>query len=64
MKIVSAKFQNFRLLRDLRLDFSTNDAKKLTVIRASNESGKTTLLNALQWALYGEDALPRQRQRT
>lgn len=58
MKLVSAKFQNFRLLRDLRLDFSTSDDKNLTVIRASNESGKTTILNALQWALYGEDALP------
>ena len=58
MKLISAKFQNFRLLRDLRLDFSTNDNKKLTVIRASNESGKTTILNALQWALYGDDALP------
>ena len=58
MKLISAKFQNFRLLRDLRLDFSTSDNKKLTVIRASNESGKTTILNALQWALYGDDALP------
>lgn len=58
MKLISAKFQNFRLLRDLRLDFSTSDSKNLTVIRASNESGKTTILNALQWALYGDDALP------
>ncbi len=57
MKLISAKFQNFRLLRDLRLDFSTSADKKLTVIRASNESGKTTILNALQWALYGDDAL-------
>ena len=60
MKLISAKFQNFRLLRDLRLDFSTSDNKKLTVIRASNESGKTTILNALQWAFYGDDALPNQ----
>ena len=58
MKLISAKFKNFRLLRDLRLDFSTSDDKKLTVIRASNESGKTTILNALQWALYGDNALP------
>ena len=58
MKLISAKFQNFRLLRDLTLDFSTSDNKKLTVIRASNESGKTTILTALQWALYGDDALP------
>lgn len=60
MKLISAKFQNFRLLRDLRLDFSTRDDKKLTIIRASNESGKTTILNALQWALYGDDALPKK----
>ncbi|MXV77779.1 AAA family ATPase [Candidatus Poribacteria bacterium] len=58
MKLISAKFQNFRLLRDLRLDFATSDDRKLTVIRASNESGKTTILNALQWALYGDNALP------
>ena len=58
MKLKSAKFQNFRLLRDLKLDFSTDDNKNLTVIRASNESGKTTILNALQWALYGDEALP------
>ena len=58
MKLISARFQNFRLLRDLKLDFSTSDDKKLTVIRASNESGKTTILTALQWALYGDIALP------
>lgn len=58
MKFIRAEFENFRLLRDLKLDFSTDSIKKLTVIRAENESGKTTILNALQWALYGEDALP------
>ena len=58
MKLVSAEFENFRLLRKLRLDFSTNEQKKLTVIRAENETGKTTILNGLQWALYGDDALP------
>src|SRR5262249_34441203 len=36
--------------------------RHLTVIRAENESGKTTILNALQWALYGEDALPSKGQ--
>ena len=51
-------FENFRLLRDLELEFSTDSAKKLTVVRAENETGKTTILNGLQWALYGDDALP------
>ena len=58
MKLLRAKFQNFRLLRDLELEFARDPAKNLTVIRAANESGKTTILHALQWALYGDDALP------
>ncbi len=58
MRILRAHFENFRLLRDLELDFSTDPDKRLTVIRAENESGKTTILTALQWGLYGDDALP------
>ena len=58
MKLVRARFENFRLLRNLELDFSTDAIQKLTVIRAENETGKTTILNGLQWAFYGDDALP------
>ena len=58
MKFSKALFKNFRLLRDLELDFSTDPEKRLTVIRAANESGKTTTLIAMQWALYGDITLP------
>ena len=58
MKLRRAHFQNFRLLRDLAFEFSVDPDRRLTVIRAANESGKTTLLHGLQWALYGENALP------
>ena len=58
MKLHRASFQNFRILRDLELDFSTDPERNLTVIRAANETCKTTILNALQWALYGDPALP------
>lgn len=58
MKLIRADFENFRLLRNLTLDFSTDAKRKLTVIRAENETGKTTILNGLQWALYGDKALP------
>jgi DNA sulfur modification protein DndD len=58
MKLVRAQFQNFRLLRDLELKFSKGSERNLTVIRAANETGKTTILHALQWALYGDGALP------
>ena len=58
MKITRARFKNFRLLRDVEIDFSTDPEKNLTVIRAENESGKTTLLMGLQWGIYGDAALP------
>jgi DNA sulfur modification protein DndD len=58
MKLIRAEFCNFRLLRDLTIDFSGEEEKNLTVIRAENETGKTTILTALQWALYGDSALP------
>lgn len=61
MRLINAKFTNFRILRDLELDFGTRE-QKLFVIRAENESGKTTMLNALQWALYGDEALPAERR--
>ena len=58
MKLIRAVFENFRLLRDIELNFSTDTKRKLTVVRAENATGKTTILNALQWALYGDKALP------
>lgn len=58
MKLLRAQFQNFRLLRNLELEFSIDPDRNLTVIRAANESGKTTILHGLQWALYGDTALP------
>ena len=58
MKLLRAEFQNFRLLRNLELEFASDPNKNLTIIRAANDSGKTTILHALQWALYGDSALP------
>jgi DNA sulfur modification protein DndD len=58
MKLIRARFDGFRLLREVEIEFSTDDARNITVIRAANESGKTTMLSALQWGLFGEAALP------
>lgn len=59
MKLVSADIKNFRLLKNIHLDFSRDPEKPLTVIRAANETGKTTCLTALTWCLYGSaKALP------
>ena len=58
MKLIRAEFENFRLLHDLTLDFSTD--RTLTVIRAENATGKTTILDGLSWALYGDSSLPNE----
>ncbi len=60
MKLIKATFKNFRLLKDLTLDFSTDSDRPLTVIRAANETGKTTCEYALMWGLYGSSALPKK----
>lgn len=58
MRLVKARFDGFRLLNDIEIDFSLDPERNITVIRAANESGKTTMLTALQWCLFGEEALP------
>lgn len=60
MKFKRAHFQNFRLLRDVEINFSIDPRRRLTVIRAENETGKTTLLLGLQWALFGNEGLSRR----
>jgi DNA sulfur modification protein DndD len=57
-----AKFQNFRSLRNVELHFSLNEEKPLTIIRAENGTGKTSLLTALTWGLFGDDGLPISRR--
>ncbi|MEX2345517.1 MAG: hypothetical protein WD604_07880 [Balneolaceae bacterium] len=46
------------MLKEIDINFSISEDKNITMIRAANESGKTTLLSALQWGLFGEEALP------
>jgi DNA sulfur modification protein DndD len=58
MKLVRVKVDGFRLLSGLEINFSTDQTRNITVVRAANESGKTTLLSALQWGLIGDGALP------
>ena len=58
MRLLRAHIQNFKLLEDVSLEFSTERDRPLTVIRAENGSGKTSLLYAFQWAFYGMSGLP------
>ena len=58
MRIESASIRGFKLLEDVRLRFSTDSNRPLTVIRAENGSGKTSILYALRWGMYGKDGIP------
>ena len=58
MNLVSASFRNFRILKDVDIVFARDAVRNVTVIRAANESGKTTMLVGLQWGLFGDVCLP------
>jgi len=42
MRLIRAEIRNFKLLEDIRLSFSIDPMKPLTVVRAENGSGKTS----------------------
>jgi len=58
LRLESANIKNFKLLENIDLRFSTDSQRPLTVIRAENGSGKTSILYALRWAMYGDKGIP------
>ena len=52
MKFKKIKIQNFRVFRDIEIEFSTDPIKNVTLLIGKNGSGKTTLARAIQWCLY------------
>ena len=55
LKTISIK--NFRAATDVTIPFSTDEDKHVTIIRAENKTGKTTILNSLLWGVYGDEGL-------
>lgn len=43
----------FRIYHSAKLQFSSDAAKNVTVIRGDNGTGKTTMLSAFSWVFYG-----------
>ncbi len=55
MLIKSLMIENFRQFKGInRIDFSCNKNKNVSVILGNNTFGKTTLLQAFSWCLYGK----------
>lgn len=56
MKIFSLEIKNFRQYRgERKIDFSVDNKKNFTVIQGANGAGKTNLMNAITWCLYGKE---------
>lgn len=52
MKLKSLKLENFRQHEESFIEFSDG----ITIINGSNGAGKSTILEAITWAIYGTDA--------
>lgn len=55
MKINRIRINNFRQYKDVDLRFPSAAQYDLNYVLAENGIGKTTLLNAITWCLYGEE---------
>src|SRR3954464_8094092 len=58
MRLNSIRLQNFRQHADTYIEFSSG----LTAIVGANGSGKSTILEAIAWALYGNPAARGRRE--
>jgi len=55
LKLISLRVKDFRrFYGDQEINFSTDPKKTFTIIHAENGCGKSNLLNAINWCLYGE----------
>lgn len=64
MKIRKLELQNFRQFYGVsKLELACDDLQNVTLIHGENGVGKTTLLNAVYWALF-DDVTPRFEQKT
>ena len=55
MKLDKVTIKNYRQYRDVEIEFDTNPNKNFTIVKGNNGTGKTTLLNAFTWCLYGKE---------
>ena len=55
MRIRRIYLKNYRQFREVELQFSKCPEKDLHIILGKNGSGKTNILNAINWCLYKEE---------
>ena len=55
MELNKVVINNYRQYRHVDIEFARDPEKNFTIIKGNNGTGKTTMLNALSWCLYGEE---------
>lgn len=55
LRIKSVELKNFRPYEDITIEFSQDKSKSFTIIEGNNSAGKTSLINAMYWCLYGKE---------
>jgi len=55
MNIDYVLMKNFRQYLDVKIDFAQSPSKNFTIIQGANGAGKTNLLNAVTWCLFGKE---------
>lgn len=56
MKIFHIELENYRQYKNKqKIEFSDDSTHNFTVIQGANGAGKTNLLNAITWCLYGKE---------
>ncbi len=58
IRFEALELENFAIYPHVEVEFSLDDAMPLTLIRGENNSGKTTLMRAFIWILFGESHVP------
>lgn len=56
MRIERVEITNFRQYKNVAFDFEKNGEYDLHIILGNNGIGKTNLLNAISWCLYGKES--------
>ena len=55
LKFQKIELKNYRPFVDEFIDFSQENKRPITIVEGKNSAGKTSLVHAIHWCLYGDE---------